>query len=154
MDDMNYVGVMGRLVRDAENKDTRGGRACRMVLAVNRTERRQDKDPVERTSYIEAMYWNPSEKLVPHLTQGRQVGIEGELRQESWERDGQRSSRTWVLVRKLHLIGQPKQKQASDENPEQPVSKPAQDKGKDKDREQKYRYRGMDANDFDEGMPF
>jgi len=46
-----------------------------------------------------------AEALHKYLVKGKQIGIQGELRQDRWEQDGQRRSRVEVWVNDLNLLG-------------------------------------------------
>lgn len=78
MKDLNTVTLIGRLTRDAE-EPTSG--PTRLSIAVNRT--RKDGDQyVDEASFIDIEYWHKS--LVPYLVKGKQIAVQGELRQERW----------------------------------------------------------------------
>ena len=106
MADINHVVLVGRLTRDAELKYTNSGSAVSSFsLAINR--RRKSGDQwVEEVSYFDIVVWGKTaESLSPYLVKGKQVGIEGELRQNRWEQDGQKRSRVEVASRNIQLLG-------------------------------------------------
>lgn len=104
--DINSVIIVGRLVRDSEIKSTNGGTSvARFSLAVNRVKGSSDKRETE-VSYIDCVLWGKSaETLAPYLTKGKQVSVQGELRQNRWEQDGQQRSRIEIVVTQLQLLG-------------------------------------------------
>ena len=123
--DINSVIIVGRLVRDSEIKSTNGGTSvARFSLAVNRVKGSSDKRETE-VSYIDCVLWGKSaETLAPYLTKGKQICVQGELRQNRWEQDGVQKSRIEVVVTQLQLLGSSQsQSQQSEQSPmaRQPV---------------------------------
>ncbi len=52
------------------------------------------------------MLWGRSaESISKFLTKGRQVAVEGELRQNRWEQDGQQRSKLEVVAGNVQLLG-------------------------------------------------
>lgn len=104
--DINSVVLVGRLTREAEFRTTTTGTAIsRFSLAVNRRKRVGDKWEDE-VSYIDIALWGKSaETLNPYLEKGRQVCVQGELRQNRWEQDGQARSKIEVVATNVELLG-------------------------------------------------
>jgi len=102
MSDINKVFIIGRLTRDSELKYTTNGTAvAKFSIAANR----YAKDR-EEVSFFDVTVWSKqAESLNPYLTKGKQVAIEGELRQERWEKDGQARSRVEIVARQIQLVG-------------------------------------------------
>ena len=105
MADINSVVLVGRLVRDSELKYLSNGQAIsRFSLAVNRAKRNADGSWGEDTNYFDCVYFGKAaEGVTPYLVKGRQVAIQGELRQSRWESDGQTRSRVEIAVNNLSL---------------------------------------------------
>ena len=106
MADLNHVTLIGRLTRDAELKYTPGGLAISSFsIAVNR--RRKNGDQwVDEVSYFDInLYGKPAESLKQYLTKGKQVAVDGELRQDRWEKDGQKFSRVSIVANNVQLLG-------------------------------------------------
>lgn len=104
--DINHVVLVGRLTRDAELRYTGGGTAvANLSLAIN-TRRRKDDQWVDEAHFFDAVVWGKTaESLSPYLTKGKQIGLEGELRQNRWEQEGQRRSKVEIFARNIQLIG-------------------------------------------------
>ena len=104
--DINSIVLVGRLTRDSELKFTNSGTAiCRFSIAVNRM-KRSGEQREEEVSYIDIAVWGKqAEALTPYLVKGRQVCINGELRQSRWEQDGQSRSRFEVVANNVQLLG-------------------------------------------------
>ena len=104
--DINVVVLVGRLVRDSEFKTTTSGSSvCRFSIAVNRRKKSGDSWEDE-VNYFDVVLWGKSaENLHKYLDKGRQVSIEGELRQNRWEQDGQTRSKVEIFANNVQLIG-------------------------------------------------
>ena len=115
--DINVVVLVGRLTRDCEIKSTpQGTSVCRFSIAVNRRKRTGDKWEDE-VSYIDIVVWGKSaETLSSYLTKGRQVSVQGELRQNRWEQNGQSHSRIEVVANSVQLLASSQGTSASQDN--------------------------------------
>jgi len=106
MADLNHVILIGRLTRDAELKYTANGQAvCKFSVAVNR--RRKNGDQwVDEPNFFDVVLWGRAgETLNQYLVKGKQVAVEGELRQDRWEQDGQNRSKVEILANNVQLLG-------------------------------------------------
>ncbi|MDR2537515.1 MAG: single-stranded DNA-binding protein [Treponema sp.] len=106
MTDLNHVVLIGRLTRDAELKYTANGQAvCKFSIAVNR--RRKNGDQwVDDPNFFDIVVWGRlGETLNQYLIKGKLVGIDGELRQDRWEQDGQNRSKVEIVANNLQLLG-------------------------------------------------
>ena len=106
MTDINRVILVGRLVKDAELKFTSASTpVARFSVAVNRSRKNGDQWE-EEVSYIDIVLWGRSaESISRFLTKGKQVAVEGELRQNRWEQDGQQRSKLEVVAGNVQLLG-------------------------------------------------
>jgi single-strand DNA-binding protein len=105
MADINHVVLVGRLTRDAELKYTAGGQAvCKFSIAVNRRKKSGDQW-VDEVNFFDIVLWGrQGESINQYLVKGKQVGIEGELRQDRWEQDGQNRSKVEIVANNLQLL--------------------------------------------------
>jgi len=106
MADINHVMLLGRLTRDAELKYTSAGMAvCKFSVAVNRRKKEGDQW-VEEAHFFDIVLWGRSgEAINQYLVKGKQVAIEGELRQNRWEQDGQARSKVEIMANNVQLLG-------------------------------------------------
>jgi single-strand DNA-binding protein len=106
MSDLNRVVLVGRLTRDAELKFTPSGQAvCKFSIAVNR-KRKVGEQWEEEASFFDATLWGRSgETLTQYLVKGKQIGLDGELRQDRWEQDGQKRSKIEIIVNNIQFLG-------------------------------------------------
>jgi len=106
MADLNHVVLIGRLTRDAELKYTAGGQAvCKFSIAVNRRKKNGDQWEDEANFFDIVVWGRQGESLHPYLVKGKMVGVNGELRQDRWQQDGQNRSRIEVVANNIQLLG-------------------------------------------------
>ncbi|MDR2471466.1 MAG: single-stranded DNA-binding protein [Treponema sp.] len=106
MIDLNHVVLIGRLTRDAELKYTAGGQAvCKFSIAVNRRKKSGDQW-VDEPNFFDIVVWGrQGESINQYLVKGKLVGVDGELRQDRWEQDGQNRSRVEIVAANVQLLG-------------------------------------------------
>ncbi len=108
--DMNVVVLIGRLVRGSELRYPQNGGtpSLRFSIAVNRNRRGADGNWTEEANFFDCVYFaKNAEAMSQYLEKGRQVAIQGELRQNRWDSDGQQRSRVEIFVNNLTLLSQP-----------------------------------------------
>ncbi len=106
MADINHVVIVGRLTRDAELKYINTGTAVsKFSIAINKR-KKVNEQWVEEAHFFNIVLWGKvAEALDPYLKKGKQVGIDGELRQNRWEQDGQSRSRVEIVANNIQLLG-------------------------------------------------
>ena len=106
MADVNHVVLIGRLTRDAELKYTNTGFAVsKLSIAVNRR-KKSDAGWTEEVSYFDVVLWGKvAEALNQYLVKGKQIAVDGELRQNRWEQDGQNRSKVEISANNIQLLG-------------------------------------------------
>jgi len=99
MKDICKVFIIGRLTRDAELKYTESGYAIlNFSIATNRSVKKDEvwKDEV---SYFDAtLFGKRAETLAQYLEKGKQVVIDGSLKQDRWTQDGHSRSKINIVV--------------------------------------------------------
>jgi single-strand DNA-binding protein len=106
MADINHVILIGRLTRNAELKFTTNGTAVsKFSIAVNRSVKRGDNWESE-ANYFDIVLWGKqAESLNDYLLKGKQIAVDGELRQDRWQQDGQNRSKVEVIASTIKLLG-------------------------------------------------
>lgn len=104
MTDINSVVLVGRITKDVGSDERSfsyvgNGTAKAVVnIAVNRGVKKGDKWEDE-TSFFDVVIWGKTaENLKPRLTKGTQIAVSGYLKQDRWEKDGQKQSRVQVVA--------------------------------------------------------
>ena len=76
-----------------------------MSIAVNRSKKNGDQW-IEEVNYFNITIWGKTaENLKPYLTKGKQICVEGHLKQDRWEKDGQKQSRVTIVADQVQLLG-------------------------------------------------
>jgi single-strand DNA-binding protein len=98
--DINNITIIGRLTRDADVAYTTSGTAvAKLSLAVNHMKK-------EEVSFFEVKAFGKlAENLKPYLLKGKQIAIGGYLKQERWEKDGQKFSKNNIIADSIELLG-------------------------------------------------
>ena len=106
MADINHVVLVGRLTRNAELKYTNNGAAVsKFSIAINQR-RKKDDQWVDEAHFFDIVLWGKSaESINQYLVKGKQVGVEGQLRQNRWEQDGQARSKVEIFATNVMLLG-------------------------------------------------
>jgi single-strand DNA-binding protein len=106
MADINHVVLVGRLTRNAELKYTNNGSAVsKFSIAINQR-RKKEEQWVDEAHFFDIVLWGKTaESLNQYLVKGKQVGIEGQLRQNRWEQEGQARSKVEIFATNVMLLG-------------------------------------------------
>src|SRR5262245_29417814 len=107
MANLNRVMLIGRLTRDPESRHTANGSSVtNFGLAVNRTYKRPGSDEtVEETTFVDVEAWGKTgETFARYMKKGRQAYVEGRLRLDSWEKDGQKRSKLVVVMENFQFL--------------------------------------------------
>lgn len=112
MTDLNHVVLIGRLTRDLGSDErsfayTQGGTArANVSVAVNRSRKGADGSWGDEVSYFDITIWGKTaENLKPYLLKGKQIAVDGYLRQDRWEKDGKTNSKVVVVANTVQLLG-------------------------------------------------
>ncbi len=103
---INHVVLVGNLTRNAELKYTNSGMAISTFsIAVNQR-RKKDDQWVDEAHFFDIEYFGKAAEAVnQYLVKGKQVGVEGSLRQDRWEKDGQARSKVKITANNVMLLG-------------------------------------------------
>ncbi len=110
MADFNKVMLMGNLTRDPEVRYTPSGTAVTdLGLAVNRNFKGSDGQLKEETCFVRVTVWaRQAENCAQYLKKGSPVFIEGRLKYDEWEKEGQKLSRLSVVGERVQFLGAPR----------------------------------------------
>ena len=111
MTDLNHVVLIGRLTQDLGSDERsfgyvgNGQARANVSIAVNRSKKNGDQW-VDEVNYFNITIWGKTaENLKPYLTKGKQICVEGHLKQDRWEKDGQKQSRVTIVADQVQLLG-------------------------------------------------
>jgi single-strand DNA-binding protein len=103
----NRVILLGNLTRDPELRYIPSGQAVSdLGLAVNHRYKNANGEWVDEATFVDVTVWARSAEIAnEYLSKGSPVLIEGRLKLDSWEKDGQKHSKLRVVCEKLTLVG-------------------------------------------------
>ena len=103
----NRVVLVGNLTRDVELKYTQSGTAVTDVgLAVNDRRKTQTGEWVDETTFVDVTLWGRTAEVAgEYLSKGSSVLIEGRLRLDTWETEGQKRSKLRVVCERMQMLG-------------------------------------------------
>jgi single-strand DNA-binding protein len=105
MRNINRVMLTGNLTRDPELRTASGGMAiCKLGLAVNESYKSGDEWK-ERANFFDiTVFGRQAESCAQYLRKGRAIAVDGRLRFEQWEKDGQKRSRVVVVADTVQFL--------------------------------------------------
>jgi single-strand DNA-binding protein len=103
---INKVILAGNLTRDPEMKFTPSNMAiCKIGLAVNRRYTTADGQRHEEVTFIDCdAFGKTAETIGKFLKKGRPIFIEGRLKLDQWEKEGQKFSKLKVVIDSFSFI--------------------------------------------------
>jgi single-strand DNA-binding protein len=101
----NRVILVGNLTRDPEIRYIPSGTAvCDIGLAVNEKYKNAKGEWVEQATFVDVVLWaRTAEVASEYLSKGSQVMIEGRLKLDTWEKDGEKKSKLRVVCDRMLL---------------------------------------------------
>jgi single-strand DNA-binding protein len=106
MASFNRVILVGNLTRDPELRYIPSGTAVSDIgLAVNDRVKRNDQW-VDETTFVDITLWGRTAEVAnEYLSKGAPVLIEGRLKLETWEKEGQKRSKLKVVGERMQMLG-------------------------------------------------
>jgi single-strand DNA-binding protein len=107
MASFNKVILMGNLTRDVEIRYIPSGTAVAEVgLAVNDRRKSASGEWVDETTFVDVTLWGRQAEVAgEYLSKGSPVLIEGRLKLDQWEKDGQKRSKLRVVAENMRMLG-------------------------------------------------
>jgi single-strand DNA-binding protein len=102
----NRVILVGNLTRDPELRYLPNGTAVSEIgLAVNDRAKKNDQW-VDEPTFVDVTLWERTAEVAnEYLSKGSQVLIEGRLKLDTWEKDGQKRSKLRVVASRMMMLG-------------------------------------------------
>lgn len=103
----NRVILMGNVTRDIELRYTPAGTPVTEVgMAVNDRRKNQNGEWVDETTFVDVTFWGrTAEVAAEYLSKGAPVFVEGRLKLDTWEKDGQKNYKLRVVCDRMQLLG-------------------------------------------------
>ncbi len=163
MNDINHVILIGRLTNSLGSDERNfgylpnGQARASISIAVNRRKKQGD-EWIEEVSFFDvSIYGKMAENLKPYLFKGKQIAVDGHLKQDRWaDKDGNSRSRISIIADNIQLLG------ASDKNGSKDANNQTEtQKGEYKPKsytppmyQDDYPGNSDGADDFPEDIPF
>jgi len=113
---VNKVIVVGNLGNDPDQKVMANGTAV-TTISVATSESWKDKttgQQQERTEWHRVVFFNRLAEIAgQYLKKGASVYVEGQLRTNQWEKDGQKHYSTEIIASQMQMLGSREESQPS-----------------------------------------
>lgn len=106
MASLNKVMLIGNLTRDPEKRFTPAGQAVSDIsLAMNRKFKASNGEMREEACFVTVELWGKTaETVVEYKRKGDPLFVEGRLKLDQWEKDGQKHSRLKVVAESIQFL--------------------------------------------------
>ena len=103
----NRVILVGNLTRDIELKYTPGGTAVTDIgMAVNDRRKSANGEWVDETTFVDVTLWGRTAEVASeYLSKGSPILVEGRLKLDTWETEGQKRSKLRVVCDRMQMLG-------------------------------------------------
>ena len=107
MSSFNKVILMGNLTRDPELRVTAGCTSiCKLGVATSRKYSTKDGEQREETTFIDVdAFGKTADTIAKYLRKGSPIMIEGRLKLDQWEAEGQKRSKLSVMLETFQFVG-------------------------------------------------
>jgi len=79
---------------------------CQNAIAVNDRRKNASGEWIDETSFVDVTFFGRTAEVVSeYLGKGSPIFVEGRLKQDTWEKDGQKRSKLHVIVDRMQLLG-------------------------------------------------
>lgn len=115
MASFNRIIMIGNLTKDPDFKQqSTGGGLCKLTLASNRQFRnKQTGSLVQEVCYIDVDVWGPqADSCRQYLQKGRPVLVEGRLKLDTWESEGQTRRKHLIVADRVVFLGSGQQSES------------------------------------------
>lgn len=107
MSGVNKVILVGNLGRDPEIRFSPGGVAVgNFSIATTESYKNKEGERVEHTEWHNiTVFGKLAEICGEYLAKGKQVYLEGKIKTEEWEKDGEKKSRKVIVCYQMQMLG-------------------------------------------------
>ena len=99
--------LIGNLTRDIEIRHTANTKlaVCQNAIAVNDRRKNAAGEWVDETTFVDVTFFGRMAELVgEYLAKGSPIFVEGRLKQDTWEKDGQKRSKLYVIADRMQFL--------------------------------------------------
>lgn len=114
---MNKVILVGNLTKDAEIRTTNTGKKVASLSIATSEGKDSQGNPL--TEYHQLQAWDKLAEIIEKYTsKGKKIAVVGSLKTDSWEQDGVKRYKTYIVIREMELLS------PRSEEPKQPNNLP------------------------------
>lgn len=115
---MNIVILIGKLGGDPELKHLPDGTACcKFSMAVTKKWKDKKGQKQQKVVWARIVAWRHlAEICAKYLVKGQEVGIQGELNDVSWEKDGVKHHAFEIIADKMKMMATPAKSDSADDD--------------------------------------
>lgn len=145
---MNKYLAIGNLTQDPQCKDVGDSKVCNFGIAINEFYYKNNEKQ-KTTLFLDIETWSKqAENCIKFLSKGKKVAVEGKLKMNTWEKNGQKFSKVFCLADKVHFLGGEEGSQSNG------APKPSKKNLKEQEKaEEKFENVDSDVDDIDD-IPF
>ena len=102
----NRVILVGNLTREIELRYTAGGTAVTDIgLAVNDRRKTASGEWIDETTFVDVTLWGRTAEVASeYLGKGSPILVEGRLKLDTWESEGQKKSKLRVVCDRMQML--------------------------------------------------
>lgn len=108
MTDLNHVVLTGNVVHDIGERDkVKVGETTKLTVTIANNQSVKVNGEWKNVAYffdIE-MWGKLADNLEKYLVKGKGLAVEGHLKVDRWEKDGQKKSKTYIVADTVKLLG-------------------------------------------------
>jgi single-strand DNA-binding protein len=102
---MNKVILIGRTGKDAEVSEVNGKKKAVFTMATKEFGKNSNGERVELATWHNIECWDKLAEICGnYVKKGGMVAVEGRIKVDQWEKDGQKHSRTYILAGNIELL--------------------------------------------------
>jgi single-strand DNA-binding protein len=106
MASFNRVILMGNVTRSPELRHVGKTVVCELGLAINDRRKGANGQWIEETTFVDVTLWGrTAEVAAEYVIKGAAALVEGRLKLDTWEKNGQKHSKLKVIGERLQLLG-------------------------------------------------
>ena len=103
---MNKCILMGRIGQDPEVINTDNSKIAKFSLATNESYKDKNGNKVEQVEWHAiTVFGKQAEIAEKWFKKGNQLLIEGKIKTDSWEKDGEKKYKTNIILQSFEFIG-------------------------------------------------
>lgn len=153
MTNTNMFVLVGNVTKDVEGEDfgylPSGAARLNFSIAVNRS-RKQGEEWVDEVSFFNIAYFGkPAESIKQYIGKGTKVCVTGYMKQDRWEKEGQKFSKISFVANQVELCGGRRDGESGNAPAPSQTFKPSNAPANDFESPS-----GFDSGNFTEQIPF